>query len=187
MKITIIIGSIRIGRMTPKIAHYISNQLNKRPEIKEITLLDIAKYEFPIMKERMQYLKSLPEGMEYFSQQLEETDAIIIASPEYNGSLPGALKNTLDYFYKEYEKKPIGIITVSGGRFSGVNMSHDLQKLILKLRAFPIPSILMVGEVYKVVDEFGNVLDERFIKSSERFIDDFIWFSQAIVNQKKLN
>ncbi len=184
MKISIIIGSTRIGRMTPKIAHFVANQIKERPEIALVTILDIAKYDFPVMKERIQYLEELPEGMLDFSQHLNDSDALIIASPEYNGSYPGALKNTLDYFYKEYARKPIGIITVSGGKFSGINMSHDLQKLILKLRAFPIPTTLMIGEVYKAVDELGNVLDERFIKSTEKFIDEFIWFTQAIVQHK---
>ncbi len=184
MKIAVISGSTRRGRMTPNIAHFITKALKNHDLITEVILLDIAKYDFPVMKERLQYLENPPEGMKEFSQYLIESDGIIIVSPEYNGSFPGSLKNTLDYFYKEYGKKPIGIVTVSAGKFSGVNMSHDLLKLILKVRAFPLPTTLMIGEVNKAVDELGNVIDERFIKSSKRFILDFIWFTEAIMRQK---
>ncbi len=185
MKIAVISGSTRTGRMTPKIAHFISNSLRENKRISEVNLLDIAKYNFPVMKERLQYLETPPEGMVEFSDYLNQADSIIIVSPEYNGGIPGSLKNTLDYFYKEYNRKPIAIVTVSAGKFSGVNMSHDLQKLILKLKAFPLPSTLMIGEVYKAVDDMGNVLDERFIKSSEKFIEELLWFTQALVRQKE--
>ena len=185
LKIAIISGSARQGRQTPQVVHYVAEQFRANDSVEEVAVLDVAEYNFPVMEERRGKLENSPAGLDKFGTILEEADAIVFASPEYNGSYSGALKNALDYFYAEFTKKPIGVLTVSAGQFSGINASHDLQKLILNLGGYPIPTKLLIGGVHKAFDEQGNIQDERFQKSTTRFISELLWLTEALVNHKR--
>jgi NAD(P)H-dependent FMN reductase len=185
MNIAIIVGSVRTGRKTPLAANYLRQELLKNDKITAVTYLDIAEYNFPVMQERNAYLKVKPEGMEEFSQKLEAADGIVVISPEYNGSIPGALKNTLDYFYPELSKKVIGLLTVSAGNLGGINVHHDLQKWVLHMRAYAIPMKYLLTQIHQAFDEAGIPTDEHFIKSTSLFINELTWLTEAISNQKK--
>jgi NAD(P)H-dependent FMN reductase len=186
MKVAIIVGSVRKGRQTPKAAAYLSSQLKQHEKISEVEYLDVAEYNFPVMEERNAYLKDKPKGMDDFSAKLQAADAIVIVSPEYNGSMPGALKNTLDYFYAELSKKPIGLLTVSSGNLGGINVHHDLQKYILHIKAYAVPMKYLLTHIDKAFDDRGNPVDEFFIKSTGLFIKELTWLAEALTNQKKL-
>jgi NAD(P)H-dependent FMN reductase len=96
------------------------------------------------------------------------------------------LKNTLDYFYKEYSKKPIGVVMVSGGARGGINASHDLQKQILGLGAFPMPYKLLVANVGKAFDEKGNPVEESLKNSFQKFANELLWLTKGINHVKKM-
>ena len=130
------------------------------------------------------YLENPPAKMKEFSRTLEEADAIVLASPEYNGQLSGALKNTLDYFYPEYSKKPIGVMTVSSGQLGGINASYGLQSLALSLGGYPMPYKLLVKGVTKAFDENGALVDEQLSQSFDKFKSELIWFTAALKEAK---
>ena len=116
---------------------------------------------------------------------MDSADAIILVSPEYSGSYSGVLKNALDYLLKEFHRKPIGTVAVAGGKFGGLNASHQLQSLILHLGAFPMPLKLLVPFVQNVFDAEDTLTDETLTKSFDNFIKEFIWFSEAISLHKQ--
>ncbi|MEM6804825.1 MAG: NAD(P)H-dependent oxidoreductase [Bacteroidota bacterium] len=183
-KIVIISGSARMGRQTPKAVNFLAQTLTARSDVSEAEILDVKAYNFPIMEERLRNLPNPPEGLVEFGQKLEEADALVFASPEYNGSFSGALKNTLDYFRAEYSKKPIGIMTVAAGAMRGVNASHDLQKYVLALGGYPMPRKLMVGRIAKTFDENGKLLDESQLEVFQKYTDELLWLTDAIAKKK---
>ncbi|MEM7103654.1 MAG: NAD(P)H-dependent oxidoreductase [Bacteroidota bacterium] len=186
-KIVIVSGSARLGRQTPKAVDYLNKVLSADSRVSAVTVLDVKEYNFPIMEERRGRNPNPPERLDEFGDIVETADALVFASPEYNGSFSGALKNTLDYFYQEYAKKPIGVCMAAAGAFSGVNASHDLQKYILTLGGFPMPRKLLVGKIHAAFDENGNPVEERLQKSFSAFAEDLLWLTEAIDNQKKRN
>ena len=185
MNIAIVVGSVRRGRQTPLAAKYLESELLKNDKVTSVSYLDIAEYNFPVMEERNAFLEEKPEGMEEFSQKLNGADALVIISPEYNGSMPGALKNTLDYFYPELSKKTIGLLTVSAGNLGGINLHHDLQKWVLHMRAYAVPMKYLLTNIHKAFDDKGDPTDQHFIKSTGAFIEELTWLTEAITNQKK--
>jgi azobenzene reductase len=184
MKIAVILGTTRMGRQSEKVAHELVSRLNTYPEF-DIRFMDIAQYPFPVFEERIRLHPNPPEGLKKFSQQLEEADGIIFVIPEYNGSLPGTFKNAFDHFYAEYKRKPIGVVCVSDGKFAGVQASLQLQTLILHVFAYPMPTKLLVPFVDKAFDEKGKLIDETVGKGMDRFINEYKWFAEAIINQRK--
>jgi NAD(P)H-dependent FMN reductase len=72
--------------------------------------------------------------------------------------MAGSLKNTLDYFRKEFERKPMTAVTVSSGSFGGTNALHQLWFWMLYVGAIVSPTKLLVSHVNEAFDEDGNVV-----------------------------
>src|SRR5215813_3728934 len=110
--IPVILGSTRRGRRTARAAHFIADRMKQTERI-DVEILDLRDYDFPMIEERLRFRDDPPPGTLEFSRRLARADALVIATPEYNNSYPGVLKNCLDYFKPEYRRKPIGIVTAS--------------------------------------------------------------------------
>ena len=110
--------------------------------------------------------------------------ALIIVAPEYNNGYPGVLKNALDYLLPEYERKPIGIVTVSAGGFGGINCLAQLRLVTLGMGAFPIPESLPVSRVRDSFRDDGTPNDPAYEKRAAVFLDEVLWFAEAIADRK---
>lgn len=184
MKIAILIGSIRLGRQSHKIAHHLQQALQQRGLATD--LVDLADVQLPLLEERVGKHPQLPHTAQDLSKRLHAADAIILVTPEYHGSFSGVLKNALDYFYAEFNKKVVGTVGVSAGKFGGINAASQLQQVILSLGAFPLPTKLLVPEVYGAFNEEHELTNEHTTRSAQKFIDDFYWLASAIQEKKQL-
>lgn len=182
MKIAILLGSVRMGRQTHKAAYYLKEKLINRNI--ETDLIDLAEDPLPVLKERVGHHPEPPENAVEISERLDEADALLLVTPEYHGSISGVLKNAIDYFWREFQKKPIGVVTASGGGFGGINASTHLQHIILSVGAYPMPLKLLVPKVHKAFDDSYEPQNENVIKSAENFLNEFLWFADAL-HQKK--
>jgi NAD(P)H-dependent FMN reductase len=149
-------------------------------------IIDLAEYPLPFMEERILLDPNPPANALLISEKLKNADAIILVTPEYQGSFTGVLKNALDYFLPEFLKKVIGVATTAGGRMGGINASVQLQHVILSMGAYPLPQKLIVSEIQNAFDEEHNPKLELLAKQGEKFVDEFVWFAQAIVNAKQI-
>lgn len=183
MNITLILGSIRSGRQSHPIAHYLKEKLQQYGI--NSFLIDLLENPLPLMEERVGYHPHLPEEVEIVSRQLHKADGLIFISPEYHGSFSGVLKNALDYFWEEFKKKPIGVVGISAGKFGGINASSQLQQLVLSLGAFPLPNKLLVSNVAHVFDPQEHSYQESFVEAADKFLKEYIWFAQAITAKRK--
>lgn len=183
--IPVILGSTRRGRQSDKVAQYVLQQMKTYPRI-ESELLDLKEFDLPMMEERLRFLEDdAPAAVIRFGEKIRKADSIVIVTPEYNNGYPGVLKNALDYLLPEYERKPIGIVTVSAGGFGGINCLAQLRLVTLGMGAFPVPESLAVSKVQDSFDEGGSPKNPSFEKRTKDFIDEVLWFTEAIVNQKK--
>lgn len=184
MKIVIVLGSIRLGRQSHKVAEELQKRLAARPEV-EVELIDLLHYPLPLMEERVGRHPNLPENAKLISEKLKWAEGVVLVSPEYHGSYSGVLKNALDYIGPEVLRKPIGVVADAGGRLGGINASTALQQLVLSIGAFAMPMKLIVPFVQQAFDEAGNIKEEALATSFEKFIDELLWFVTAITNHRK--
>jgi azobenzene reductase len=182
MKIAILLGSVRAGRQTHKIAYYVENKLVQRGH--EVLMLDLGEHPVPLMNERYGRAELQSAEVTDLADKFKQADAILLVSPEYHGSFTGVIKNALDYYWKEFERKPMGVIATGSGRMGGINASTQLQHIILSMGAFPMPYKLLVPQIQHAFDEQMQPVQQELVKSTERFIDEFLWFSNAIVQAK---
>ena len=185
MKIVIISGSVRKGRKS----HQVSLELQKRFILngqEQTEVIDLAESQLPVLEdEQFQTHPSPTAAMIDIHHKLDDADAIIFLSPEYHGSYTGALKNAVDYYWSEFQKKPIGVVATSSGKFGGINTSTQLQQLVLSLGAYPMPFKLLAPNVQHAFSEKGILMDETFSKTMDKYVAEFIWFADAIVSKKQ--
>lgn len=181
--IPIICGSTRRDRQSIKVARFVLARLQKRPNV-ETELIDLLVCNFPIMEERLHRRDDPPPGVKEFGEKIGRADAVIIVSPEYNNGYPGVLKNALDYLLPEYERKPIGIATVSAGRYGGISCLAQLRLVAIGMGAFPIPENLSVSRVHQSFNDDGSPNDPAYEEQATAFLDDVLWFAEAISDKR---
>ena len=114
-----------------------------------------------------------PAKVVELKKAIREADAILFSSPEYNYSVPGVLKNAIDWASRPYgdsawEGKPAAIMGASPGAIGTARMQYHLRQIMVFLNMFPInrPEV-MIGTAGDKFDAAGNLTDEKtkeFIK-----------------------
>ncbi|GGK74005.1 NADPH-dependent FMN reductase [Rufibacter glacialis] len=177
MKLVVVSGSARPQRQS----HQVALEVGKRLEEKGHTvhLLDVRELNFPLLEAIFDKTPTPSEKMKETSAAIAQSEGLLLVSPEYNGSYSGALKNTLDYFYKEYSHKPFGIVGVSSGMLGGINAAKSLQQYALALKGIVLPNVLLTPKVQTLFQE-GQLIDTAYAGRLDEFLNDFLWLSQAI-------
>lgn len=110
-KIGIILGSTRPGRNGEAVARWVLENASRRTDA-EFELVDLADHNLPLLDEP--YPPSLGQYTQphtkAWSEKIASFDGFIIVTPEYNRSVPGALKNAIDYLYAEWNHKAVGFV-----------------------------------------------------------------------------
>jgi NAD(P)H-dependent FMN reductase len=181
--IPIILGSTRRGRQSERVARYVLGKLAARANV-DTSLIDLLELELPVMEERLRFLADPPPRLVEFGKRIDSADALLIVTPEYNHGYPGVLKNALDYLLPEYHRKPVGIVTVSAGAFGGLHALTALRQSLFGMGALPLPAALPVARVQDAFSEEGALLDRAYERRVAKFLDELVWFTEAIAAQK---
>src|SRR4051794_23168790 len=107
-----------------------------------------------------------PEKIVELKRRIRESDAVLFVTPEYNYSIPGVLKNAIDWASRPYgdsawSGKPAAIMGASTGRIGTARAQYDLRQVMVFLNMFPInqPEV-MIGHAATRFDKDGNLTDE---------------------------
>ena len=179
-RISIISASVRTGRNSHRVALYFEKYL-KENNLAETEMIDLMEYNFPVFEERLEFQASpLPQTLE-FAKKIKESEGIIIVTPEYNGGYPASLKNVIDLLYAEWERKPIGISTVSEGEYAGSQALIFLQFVLWKIKAYTIPATFPIAKVQEQFDDLGNAVHKAETdKLASVFIKELLWSIKLI-------
>lgn len=108
-----------------------------------------------------------PAKVTELKAKIRAADAVLIATPEYNYSVPGVLKNALDWTSRPHgdptwDGKPAAILSASVSRLGGVRAQYHLRQVFVYLNVLPInrPEVL-IGEAHKAFDAEGRLTDEK--------------------------
>src|SRR5881392_4268599 len=170
--IPVILGTARQGRQSEHVGHFVFEQTKKHVDV-ETELIDVR--ELPMR------LDDAGEQMKdaAFSATIERCDGIILVVPEYNHGYPGLLKHALDMNLKEYIHKAVGICGVSAGPFRGARVIENLLPVMRELGLVTIFEDLNFGTVSKLFAEDGRLLDDSYIRRTDKFLRELIWMAKA--------
>src|SRR5262249_41281308 len=171
--IPVVLGTVRVGRMSLAVANLLAAELNKRNGI-ETDLIDIAKLPLPT-NDAGEAIKN-----NAFSTKMERSDALVVVSPEYNHSYPGLLKHVLDSCLKEYIHKAVGIVGVSAGPFGGARAIQNLLPVMRELGLVTIFWDVNFSNVHKVFSTDGELLDQSYIRRIDKFLRELMWMAKTL-------
>jgi NAD(P)H-dependent FMN reductase len=171
--IPIILGTARRGRQSENVARFVFEETKKRADI-ETELIDVRKLpmKFDDAGEQMKDPA--------FSATIERCDGLIIVTPEYNHGYPGLLKHALDMNLEEYIHKAVGICGVSAGSFGGARVIEALLPVLRELGLVTIFWDVNFGNVQKLFDEQGKLLDQSYVRRLDKFLNELIWMARVL-------
>ena len=107
----------------------------------------------------------VPEGARRLREAIARADAVLIATPEYNSSIPGQLKNALDWASRPFpdnvlRNKPVAVIGASTGMFGAVWAQAEVRKVLGAIGAEVVDRELPVMQAHAQFDEYGNLREE---------------------------
>lgn len=127
-----------------------------------------------------------------FKRRIREADAILFVTPEYNYSIPGVLKNAIDWASRPYgdsawDGKPAAIMGASIGAIATARAQYDLRKMMVFLNMFPInqPEV-MIGNAAERFDEQGNLTDEKTKDYIRRLLRNLVDWTRRIGEPQKM-
>ncbi len=165
LNFAVISGSLRTGSHSTSIADTLQELV---PDGVTVTRHDIA--DIPLYNEDLKDGDTAPQPVRDLADKLDEADAIILVSPEYNRGTTGAMKNVIDWMSKEPNKPfsgaPVLIITQSPGATGGLVAQYDLRRVLSVINAD-----VQAGFEAAVAGSAGKIENGKLIHADTR---DFI-------------
>jgi NAD(P)H-dependent FMN reductase len=189
MKLAVIAGSTRQNRQTIKQAKWAVNTAKRNEDI-EVELVDLAGYPMPFFDEpmspRYNSNRQIDSGAQKWLKKLEQFDAYVFVTPEYNHSIPGVLKNALDYVTWEIQRKPAAVM--AHGSAGGARAEVNLKEILSESKAIVIPSFtpLIMAGMREQIDDDGNLTEAgesnpRNLQATlESMLEELKWYSDAL-------
>ena len=173
MKILGIAGSLRVGSYNKML---IRTAVELAPDGMTVEPYDLEG--IPLFNADVE-AEGDPEDVSALKEAIRSADGLLIATPEYNHSIPGVLKNALDWASRPpkpnaLDGKPVAIIGASPGFTGTVRAQEHLRSSLLNPGSLVMPKPeLLVFRVKEKVDEEGKLIDEKTRELMEGFLEKF--------------
>jgi NAD(P)H-dependent FMN reductase len=178
LKIGIVLGSTREGRVSPQVGEWVKELADKRGDA-EYKIIDIAEFKLPLLGEA----GGDASGAAAWSAQINGCDGFVFITQEYNHSITGALKNALDYLRDEWNNKAAGI--VSYGSVGGARATEHLRGILSELSVAHV----RVHPALSLFTDFENGSDFKpkdvQADSVNQMLDQVISWSTALKTVRK--
>jgi NAD(P)H-dependent FMN reductase len=173
IKILVFSGSSRQGNYTQHVAQFMTELLNRTPDV-NATLVTPASLNLSFADEGEQAKPS------QLTPLVINADAYVAVTPEYNHGYSATIKYMLDLHFKEYHRKPIGLVGVSSGPWGG---TRALEALVGSVRKMGLVTSRFDVNVSMVEDEIkeGRFVDPaKWEKRADRMITELLWLAKAL-------
>jgi chromate reductase, NAD(P)H dehydrogenase (quinone) len=129
---------------------------------------------------------SPPDKVKDFKEKIKASDAILIATPEYNYSIPGVLKNAIDWASRPHEDnafdgKPVAMMSASTGMLGGARAQYHLRQSFVTLNMFPLnkPEV-MVNFAPQKFDEQGKLIDQKTREVVRKMLEAMVSWTKKL-------
>ena len=138
----------------------------------QVEILNLRTMQLPFCNGEDEY-PGYPD-VERLRNAVKQADGLILATPEYHGSVSGVLKNALDLMdFEQLDGKVTGLLSVLGGQ-SNSNALNDLRVIMRWVHAWVIPEQIAIGQAWKAFGPDGKILDEKLSQRFDQFAQSLI-------------
>ncbi|NET10466.1 MAG: NAD(P)H-dependent oxidoreductase [Merismopedia sp. SIO2A8] len=134
----------------------------------DVTLIDLLDYPMPLFNEDLEAEKGLPDTVIQFKALLKQHHGLLIACPEYNGSITPLLKNAIDWASRSgsgetpiFEGKVAALLAASPGGLGGLRGLVHVRAILTGIGVVVIPEQKAIPGAHKAFDDQGNLKDEK--------------------------
>ncbi|MFI5363781.1 MAG: NADPH-dependent FMN reductase [Elusimicrobiota bacterium] len=177
MKILLFAGSLRRDSLNKKFAREAARLLSSRPGI-QVEFVDLQPLAIPVYDGDVEAASGVPAGVQTLSRMIAAADALVVSTPEYNGSIPGVLKNTIDWLSRlkplSLAGKPFLLLAASPGALGGTRSLWHTRQPFEVLGVHVFPEMMGLPLAHEAFDASGALKDaktsERLSGLLERFV-----------------
>ena len=185
LHIAVIIGSTRQQRFSEKPAKWIFEEVQKLDGV-TAELLDLRDFPLPFFDDAeppiMRKGQHANPVVRAFGEKIASADAFIIVTPEYNYGYPAVLKNALDHFFYEWNKKVVGFVSYGG--VAGARSVEQLRTVASGLDMVPLREAIHIAQFWSALDDQGNVKADAVKGQAEKFFPQLVWWGNALKNAR---
>ncbi len=174
MNILGIAGSLRAASWNARLLAEAAGMLPEDVKLERQTIGELPHYNADIDGDRK------PAAVATLRERIEAADALLIFTPEYNYSIPGTLKNAIDWasrpaYQSPLAHKPAGIITASTSAIGGARAQAHLKQVLASTLSpvYPAPE-LALSAVASLFDEAGKLTDTGARERLQRYLNGFV-------------
>jgi chromate reductase len=127
-----------------------------------------------------------PKRVKEFKEKIRAADALLIVTPEYNYSVPGVLKNAIDWASRPYgdnvfDEKPVAVMSASEGMLGGARAQYHLRQTLISLNMHPLnrPEVI-VSQIDEKIDANGKVVDEKTRKKIGKVLEALVAWTERV-------
>lgn len=172
-------GSLRKGSYNKALLRAAKDLTPKEAELEIFDLEGIPPYNQDLDN-------NMPAKVREFKEKIKKADAILMATPEYNYSIPGVLKNAIDWASRPYGDnsfvgKPVAIMSASIGMLAGARAQYHLRQTFVFLDMHPVnrPEVMMPFAADKV-DSNGDVTDEKTREKIYELLESLVAWTKRL-------
>ncbi|ASK61878.1 NADPH-dependent FMN reductase [Virgibacillus phasianinus] len=176
IRIKAVIGSTSSTSYNLKLVEYMKNRYADQLDITPVFINDLENFSIDIENDA-------PENVRKFKADVKDSDAVLFATPEYNFSIPGAMKNAIDWFSRGgdfvLKDKPAFIVGSSMGVLGSVRAQLHLREILSNPALSPtlLPgNEVYIGSIHEKMNEAGELTDKGTIEFLDLVVKNFIEF-----------
>jgi NAD(P)H-dependent FMN reductase len=187
-KLHIIIGSTRPGRAADLVAPWVIDIVQGHGAF-EVEVLDLRDWPLPMFGETFQTVGDFSDPtyssplVRSWNKKIEEADAYLVITPEYNHSVPAVLKNAIDSVFVSFafRNKPMSVVGYSGGIAGGVRAIEHLAHIAIEAEMVPLRTTTIFPQVFEAFGEDQRPKNPVAELSLLIALDDLKWWSDVLV------
>lgn len=168
IKVLALSGSLREDSVNRKLVLEAANIA--RQQGADVTVVNLKDYAIPFYDADLETQQKMPEGVKKLRQQMLQSQVIFIASPEYNGSLTGLLKNAIDWASRSetgspsreaFQGKKFLLLSASPGPGGGARGLVHLKAILENLGGIVLPTQVVLPKAYNAFNAQGHLTNEN--------------------------
>ncbi|MFC5804302.1 NADPH-dependent FMN reductase [Streptomyces formicae] len=185
LKLTVIVGSNREGRFAPVLADWLVGRVAGRDDF-TADVVDLAESDLPTA---LSYApdERVRAELARISPRLDDADAFIVLTPEYNHSFPAALKNLIDWHYTQWQAKPVAFVSY-GGISGGLRAVEQLRQVFAELHAVTVRDTVSFAGTRDLFGAGGRLKDPAGPDAAAKtMLDQLAWWGTALREARALH
>lgn len=190
-KILAFAGSLRKQSVNKQLVSLAADLAEKRAA--ELQVVDLLDFPMPLYNADDEEASGLPEHAKRLKALMREADGFMIASPEYNGSLTGVLKNTIDWVSRPekgevskgcFADKVVMLLSASPGSLGGLRSLTHLRTILSGVGALVAPKEFGLPGAYQAFSEEGGFVDTKRLEQLESVVEAYLKILNAQVKSQ---